>query len=263
MYGKIVIVTGAGRGIGRAMALAGEGAAVVIADIDAEAGTDAGRQIVAAGGRAESLRADVAVEEDVQAVVGFAQERFGGLDILVNNVGIAPSPYFPEAAPEHWGRTLDVNLRGMMLAIQGSIPAMRQRGGGAVVNISSMAGPGCRSYHAVEYAVSKAAVVRLTSALGFLHEREKIRVNCICPGWVGTPSILQYLAVADPEELAALDYPPPAVLIRARPDRWPGKNLCPRRVAGWVGGHLARWRVVAAYTFGTALLKPGLLYEIG
>lgn len=213
---KVAIVTGAGRGIGRVIAagLAGEGAAVVVADVDGTGGAETVRQIEAAGGRAAFVRADVAAEADVRAMVEFAEARYGGLDILVNNAGIAPGPYFPQAPPEHWGRTLDVNLRGAMLSIHHAVRAMRKRGGGAIVNISSMAGVGYRPYDAVEYAVSKAGMMRLTSALGRLKETESIRVNCICPGWVETPGIREYLAVAPAEELEALDFPPPAVLIQ-------------------------------------------------
>lgn len=215
MQDEVAIVTGASKGIGRVIAvqLSREGAAVVIADIDAEGGAETVRQIESDGGRAAFILTDVAVEADVRAMVGFAEEHFGGLDILVNNAGICPEPYFPRAAPEHWGRTLDVNLRGVMLGIQFGIPAMRKRGGGVIVNISSMAGVGYGAYSAPEYAASKAGVMRLTSALGYLKE-EGIRVNCICPGWVETPAIKQYLAATPAEELETLAFPPPAVLIQ-------------------------------------------------
>jgi len=215
MQDKVAIITGAGKGIGRVIAvqLAREGAAVVIADIDEEGGAETVRQIESDGGRAAFVLADVAVEDDVRAMVGFTEEHFGGLDILVNNAGIAPAPYFPKAAPEHWARTLEVNLRGVMLGTQFGIQAMRKRGGGVIVNISSMAGVGYRAYSAPEYAASKAGVMRLTAALGFLRE-EGIRVNCICPGWVETPAIKQYLTTTTAEELETLAFPPPAVLIQ-------------------------------------------------
>jgi NAD(P)-dependent dehydrogenase (short-subunit alcohol dehydrogenase family) len=138
MEGKVALVTGAAAGIGRVIAtrLAREGATVVVADIDQDGGAETVRQIEADGGRAALVLADVAVEADVRAMIAFAEQRFGGLDILVNNAGIAPEPYFPEAEPGHWKRTLDVNLRGVMLGIQFGMQAMRKRGGGAIINIS-------------------------------------------------------------------------------------------------------------------------------
>lgn len=216
MHDKVALVTGAGAGIGRAIAarLAREGTAVVVADVDADAGAETVRQIDAAGGCAAFVRADVAVEADARAMVAFAEQRFGGLDILVNNAGGAPEPYFPEAEPAHWGRTLDVNLRGVMLGTQFAIQAMRERGGGVIVNISSMAGIGYQSYDAPEYAAGKAGVVRLTASLGHLKKEMGIRVNCICPGWVATEAVKRALAGMTTEEKEQQPFPPPPVLIQ-------------------------------------------------
>jgi len=216
MQGKVALVTGAGTGIGRTIAvrLAREGAAVVVADVDETGGAETVRWIEAKGGHAGFVLTDVSVEANVRAMVTFAEQRFGGLDILVNNAGIAPEPYFPEAEPAHWGHTLDVNLRGPMLGIQFSIQAMRKRGGGAVVNISSMAGVGYRSYDAPEYAASKAGLMRLTAALGSLKDELGIRVNCICPGWVETEAVQRALAEMAQEEIERQSFPPPAVLIQ-------------------------------------------------
>jgi NAD(P)-dependent dehydrogenase (short-subunit alcohol dehydrogenase family) len=158
--------------------------------------------------------ADVAVVADVRAMIAFAEQYFDGLDILINNAGVCPEPYFPRAEPAHWARTLDVNLRGAMLGIQFSIPAMRKRGGGAIVNISSMAGVGYRSYDAPEYAASKAGLMRLTAALGSLNDELGIRVNCICPGWVETEAIRLALAEMTQEEIERQSFPPPRVLIQ-------------------------------------------------
>jgi NAD(P)-dependent dehydrogenase (short-subunit alcohol dehydrogenase family) len=187
---KVALVTGAGAGIGRAVALrlAHEGAAVVIADVDEEAGSSVVREIRSEGQQAVCILADVAYEADVSRMIGFAEDEFGGLDVLVNNAGGVEEPYFPDGEPEHWGRTLDLNLRGVMLGIHFGVRAMKKRGGGAIVNVSSMGGIGFRPYDKPEYGAAKAGVVRLTASLATLKEQMGIRVNCICPGWVDTPA---------------------------------------------------------------------------
>jgi len=155
MRDRVALVTGGGAGIGREISarLAQEGMAVVVADVDEGGGVETVRRIEADGGSADFVFADVAAEEDALAMVGFAVRCFGELDVLVNNAGGAPEPCFPEA--EHWGRTLDVNLRGVMLATQFGVRAMRGRGG-VIVNVSSMAGVGYEPYESPEYAAAKA-----------------------------------------------------------------------------------------------------------
>jgi NAD(P)-dependent dehydrogenase (short-subunit alcohol dehydrogenase family) len=213
---RVALVTGGAAGIGRAIVLrlAHEGAAVVVADIDEDGGVETVRQIEAEGSRAAFFLADVAIEADVRAMIAFAEQKWGGLDILVNNAGIAPTPYFPEAKPEHWERTLDVNLRGVMLSIHYGIQVMRKRQGGVIVNISSMAGMIYQSYIRPEYAASKAGVVHLTAALGFLKDSEGIRVNCICPSWVETEKVQRSLATMTPQEIERLPIPPPPIMIQ-------------------------------------------------
>jgi len=146
MRGMVSLVTGAGIGRAIALRLAQEGAAVVVADMDESGGTETVRQIESGAGQAAFVSADVAAEAGVRRMAAFAEQHFGGLDVLVNIAGGAPEPYFPEA--EHWERTLDVNLLVVMLGIQFGIRAMRTRGGGAIVNISSMAGIGYGAYDA-------------------------------------------------------------------------------------------------------------------
>src|SRR5215207_111681 len=126
MQDEIALVTGAGAGIGRAIALrlGSEGAAVVVVDI-AAGGADTARRIEADGGRATFVPTDVTVEADLREAFASAERRFGNLSVVVNNAGGAPEPYFPEADPSHWGRTLDLNLRSVMLGIQLGIWAMR------------------------------------------------------------------------------------------------------------------------------------------
>jgi NAD(P)-dependent dehydrogenase (short-subunit alcohol dehydrogenase family) len=187
---KVAVITGGGSGIGRAVArrFAHEAAAVVVADLDENAGCRVVREIHSEGGEAAFVDVDVASEADVSRMVAFAEEEFGGLNVLVNNAGGVTGPYFPESEPEQWGRAIDINLRGVMLGIHFGVRAMRKRGGGAIVNISSMGGIGFGPYDASEYGAAKAAVVRLTASLATLKEQMGVRVNCICPGWVDTPA---------------------------------------------------------------------------
>jgi NAD(P)-dependent dehydrogenase (short-subunit alcohol dehydrogenase family) len=199
---KVALVTGAGAGIGRAVALrlAHGGAAVVIADVDEEAASSVVREIRSEGERAACIVADVASEADVSRMIDFAEDEFGGLDVLVNNAGGVEEPYFPEGEPEHWGGTLDLNLRGVMLGIHFGVRAMKKRGGGAIVNISSMGGIGFQPYDKPEYGAAKAGVVRLTASLATLKEQMGVRVNCICPGWVDTPASRRSRAQMSPQE---------------------------------------------------------------
>lgn len=210
---KVAVVTGAGSGIGRAVArrLAHEGAAIVVAEVDEDAGSSAVREIQSEGGRAAVILVDVTSEADVLGMVAFAEEEFGSVDVLVNNAGGVTEPYFPQSEPEQWGRAIDLNLRGTMLGIHFGVRAMQKRGGGAIVNISSMGGVGFQPYDKPEYGAAKAGVMRLTASLATLEEQMGVRVNCICPGWVDTPASRQGRAEMTPEERRELV---PAVLLQ-------------------------------------------------
>jgi NAD(P)-dependent dehydrogenase (short-subunit alcohol dehydrogenase family) len=191
--GKVAIVTGAAAGIGRAVAraLAAEGAAVVVADVDHDEGRRVAEEL---GGR--FVHADVLVDDDLRALVAGAE----GLEILVNNAGGAPGPNYPEAPIEHWSRTLNLNLRSAMVATQLALGAMTE--GGAIVNVSSMAGYGLYPHDAPEYAAAKAGLMRLTGALLPLGASAGIRVSCVCPDWVDTPAVHRSLASMTEEERA-------------------------------------------------------------
>jgi NAD(P)-dependent dehydrogenase (short-subunit alcohol dehydrogenase family) len=189
--GKVAHVTGAGAGIGRAIALrlAQEGAAVAFSDVDDRGAAETLARIESAGGKALFVRADVAVEDEIRGALARTVEVLGGLDVLVNNAGGAPDPHFPDAEPGHWLRQVGVNLLGVMLGTHYAIAAMKARGGGAIVNISSRAGEGFQPYVAPEYAAAKAGIWRFSAALGSLAETHGIRVNCICPDWVEVESM--------------------------------------------------------------------------
>jgi NAD(P)-dependent dehydrogenase (short-subunit alcohol dehydrogenase family) len=209
---KVALVTGAGAGIGRgaALRLAREGAAVVVSDVDEVTGVDTVREIRSRGGRAAFVLADVTSEADVSEMVAYAEEEFGGLDVLVNNAGGVEEPYFPEGDPAHWGRAIDLNLLGTMLGTHFGVRAMKKRGGGAIVNVSSMGGVGFQPYDIPEYGAAKAGVMRLTASLATLQERSGVRVNCICPGWVDTPASRRTRARMTPQERK--DLVPPVLL---------------------------------------------------
>jgi 3-oxoacyl-[acyl-carrier protein] reductase len=177
---------------------------VVVADVDSELGEGTAESIRAEGGTAIFVHADVTSDEDVRAMLAAAEESFGGLDILVNNAGGPEAPPYPDAPPEEWTRVLELNLRSVMLATQLAVQAMRKRGGGAVVNISSVAGLGFLPHGVPAYAAAKAGVVRLTAALAPLRDHARIRINCICPDWVDTPASRRTREHMTPEEIAAM-----------------------------------------------------------
>jgi NAD(P)-dependent dehydrogenase (short-subunit alcohol dehydrogenase family) len=216
--GAVALVTGAGSRIGRATAqrLSRDGATVAVNDIDEALALESVRLIEQEGGHAMPLSADVANDGDVRKMMIDMQARFGRLDILVNNAGVveagtSPRAVFPELEPERWLRVLDINVRGVLLGTQHAIAAMRNSGGGVIVNISSMAGIGIGPHPAPVYAASKAAVVRFTAALAPLGPRLNIRVNCICPDWVDTPMVQRTRAAMSPEEWRAIA---PAVMTQ-------------------------------------------------
>jgi NAD(P)-dependent dehydrogenase (short-subunit alcohol dehydrogenase family) len=205
--GRVAIVTGAGaEGTGRAVALslAGKGAAVVASDIDVAGGRETVDRIERAGSRGSFVRADMRLPDDIRGMVGSAEERFGGLDILVNNAGNTWPPHFPDCPPEHWEAALDLNLRGPMFAIQVALEAMRRRGGGAIVNVSSVAGLGYGPHDSPEYAAAKAGLIRLTATLAPLAERDNVRVNCVIPHWIETEEVQREIAAMDAAERATV-----------------------------------------------------------
>jgi NAD(P)-dependent dehydrogenase (short-subunit alcohol dehydrogenase family) len=207
--GKVAIVTGGALGMGQATALAfaRAGARVAIADVNAEAGraTLAELDATAAGpGHGLFVEADVARAADCQRVVAETVDRFGGLDILFNNVGIQPLESYRDVVdtPEAlWDRILDVNLKSHFLMAKYAIPELRRRGGGVIINNASV--QGLQSMKRVPaYAASKGGVLSLTRQMAVEYAAEGIRVLAICPGSIDTP-MLRAVAAQEPDGLDA------------------------------------------------------------
>lgn len=189
--GKTAIVTGAGSGIGAAVAreLAEGGASVIVADLDAGHAKAITDQITAAGGRAFSFAGDVANPDSVQALVRFAVEQTGALHLMVNNAGIGgPSAPTGEYPLDGWKTVIDINLNGVFYGMRFAIPEIEKAGGGAVVNIASILGSvGFAGSSA--YVAAKHGVVGMTKNAAMEHAASGVRVNAVGPGFIRTPLV--------------------------------------------------------------------------
>ncbi len=202
LQGKCALVTGAGRGIGRAIALelARAGARVVCNDIDPRTATETAALIHLEGREALPYTADVADGEAVRRMVQEVVAAVGHLDVVVNNAGIEPSSPILDMPEQMWDRTLSVNLRAVFLTSQAAGRVMRDQGGGVIINVASIAGVRTPLALRAHYCASKAGVYGFTKACALEFAAYNIRVNCVCPGVIVTPMTAR--ARRDPDIMA-------------------------------------------------------------
>lgn len=200
--GKTAIVTGAGSGIGKAIAMdyAASGGTVVLSDLTLEPAQKVADEIVAQGGKAFAFAANVASAPDIEALIGFAEDKAGPLSHLVNNAGISGDAAATGDYPvESWQKVIDVNLTGVFLGMRFGIPAMKRAGGGAIVNIASILGS-VGFANSSAYVAAKHGVVGLTKSAALEHAGDNIRVNSVGPAFIRTPLLDHNL------DAAALDF---------------------------------------------------------
>jgi len=197
LKGRAALITGAGSGIGRETALlfAVEGAAVIVVDIEDQAGADTVAAIERAGGRAVYAHADVSRADDCLRMVAEAERAFGRLDVLFNNAGIMHSQDDDAVSTDEavWDLTMNVNAKGVFLGCKYGIPALRRAGGGSIINTASFVALLGAATPQIAYTASKGAVLALTRELAVVHARENIRINALCPGPLRTEMLMKFL----------------------------------------------------------------------
>lgn len=187
LKGKVILLTGAAGGIGRAAALAfaREGASVVLADVDEAAGERMAAEVRGAGGEAWFFRVDVTDRQGVSQMVSEARNRYGRIDVLVNNAGITRDALLPNLTEDDWRRVLDVNLSGVLYCTQAAVPVMLEQGRGKIINTASVSGV-YGNVGQTNYAAAKAGVIGMTKTWAKELGPKGITVNAVAPGFIET-----------------------------------------------------------------------------
>ncbi|MBF9134393.1 SDR family oxidoreductase [Plantactinospora sp. S1510] len=213
---RTAIVTGAGDGLGReiALGLAHAGYGIVVVDLDERAAQVCGGLIEARGMPAQAVGADVREHEGLVRIVAAAQ-HLGGPHVLVNNAGgWTPRQQYPQATAAEWAATISLNLTAPMLLSQLVLSPMREHGGGAIINIASSGGIGFRPYGSPEYGAAKAGLIRFTASLANLEDSHRVRMMCVAPGWIGLRRAQdQWERMSTDERAASGPLIPPAEVV--------------------------------------------------
>lgn len=243
LEGRRAIVTGAGSGIGRAIAqrFASEGACVLVADVDEAAAATVASELA---GEAASYTVDVALADQVRCLIDRATGLWGGLDVLVNNAGVGVAATTEQTDESDWDRVIDINLKGTFLGMKYAIPTIRESGGGSIINISSIAAIVGVADRAA-YCAAKGGILALTRAAAIDHVLEGVRINCILPGTADTPWIQRITAGYDDPQAAR-------AAMQARQPH--GRFVAPEEIAA-MAAYLASDE--AASVIGAAMIVDG------
>ena len=217
MKGKIALVTGSGRGIGKAIAigLAREGLDIVVTDIDLDSAKATAAEVMDLGEKSMAIRCDVSDYDEVKQMVDKVVAEWGGIDVLVNNAGVAVSKMWEDLEKSDWDRVIRINLGSVLNCSKAVLETMKKRGGGSIISMASMSAKSISDAASPDYTATKAAIIGLTRQLAYELGPHNIRVNAICPGTVKTPltemspklvekfgSLTPLRRLVEPEEIA-------------------------------------------------------------
>lgn len=208
---KVALITGGGSGIGyhTSLLFAKEGAAVVVVDINDEAGEKTVAEIIENGGQATYVHANVAKAADAENMVKVAEDTYGKLNIMFNNAGIshANDDDAINTSEDVWDLTMEINVKGVFLGCKYGIPAMQRAGGGSIINTASFVATLGAATPQLAYTASKGAVLSMTRELATIHARENIRVNALCPGPLRTELLMKYLNTEEKKQRRLVHIP--------------------------------------------------------